>query len=200
MKKALIAIISAIYVVAIIVVAFLGVRAQVITTTTLVESIEIDDLYNKESGSTYTFEAGNSKIYTAYKRPDDSLIDPNEHKDSVNKIIWDDYQDNKLIRKIDYAVRIYNFNYIYDSNEWRDGATKFAINAKAYPRNATNLGLIYTIFGVDESYISIDKDGIMTFNSNTQGTKSFTLAITSTDKQSLTVYVKFTVRGYTTSI
>ena len=103
MKKALIAIISAIYVFAIIIVSFLGVRAEISNRTVYAEQILLlnQNIINPDT---------NQIAIEVYKRPDESLIDESGIDTVGYEIIWN-YGDGE---KRDYAIRVYDTNFLFN--------------------------------------------------------------------------------------
>lgn len=190
MKKAMIAIVSAVYVVAIVIVAFLGVRAEISNITILVDNIQLLDLEDKEAGASYTYYQDpldtKTRVYTVAKRPNEEDISEAEYS------LW-----NLQGRKFDYAYKIFGFKTVYDGISWRDGATHFKVNAKAYPSDATKKELIYTLTGQEENVVTINKDnGEITFNKKLTSNTIFQVAIRATDKAATTININFVVAAY----
>lgn len=145
MKKALIAIIATIYIVAIVIVSFLGTRAEVINTVTYVEEIiltneslpypGIDNPLSKED-----------RITTVYLRPEESEIDEegkgygkNEKDTNPRKVNW-----NYGHYRRDYIIYIEDYSYLYNN---RNG--KYTLKTTVLPLDATNKKLTFSVEGSD---------------------------------------------------
>lgn len=133
MKKALIAIISAIYVVAIVIVSFLGIAASVDYETIYVQQIVLDNQDDYIPGVEKT-EA--SRITRVYKRPAESEIGT----DGVginDKVNWN-FEDKKR----DYAIFIDNYFYLYENLNGQ-----YTIKTSVLPEDATEKDLSFYISG-----------------------------------------------------
>ena len=145
MKKALIAIIATIYVIALVIVSFLGTRAEIINKPVPIEEIVLvnDELprpgYNKPTTSK------DQRIVTVYQRPDESEIGPDgrgygkDDKEHVYNIVW-----NKKELKRDYAIIIEDYLYLYNILNG-----KYALQVKVLPENATNQSLLFYLKATD---------------------------------------------------
>lgn len=154
MKKALIAIISSIYVIAIIIVSFLGANASFSSTDTYVTSLELTNesllLDETKTGTQLSDYA-----IRIYPRPNEAIIDPTTGKDKRNGIQWNYGED--LSQKRDYAIKIPNAKYFYD---YLNGT--LTLNIKVYPIEATVQDLTYTVYSE-----STEVQNSIKINSNT---------------------------------
>ena len=138
MKKALIAIIATIYVIAIVIVSFLGTRAEIINKIVEVEEILLDNKSVAYPGITNPTSI-NDRIISVYTRPDESEI--NEEGKGYGK---DDTEHSRLINwnykdiRRDYAIFIEDYFYLYANM-----GGKYTIETSVLPIEATNKTLSY---------------------------------------------------------
>lgn len=130
MKKALIALISTIYIIALVIVAFLGTRAEVINRVVFVEDIVLNNtnIYRKNAE-----QIPANRIVAVYKRPDASQIDENGRDKVETRINWD-YEGIKR----DYAIFIDDYYYYYEMI-----STRYTIDVSVLPEDATNKELSF---------------------------------------------------------
>ena len=201
MKKALVAIVSVIYVVSIIIVAFLGVRAEILSTLidTPVEKILLDDLSSEDKlvGGEYTYyndATQTHRVYSEYSRPKDEEIGENGKKDGI---IWNVYEEGEEEPdKYDYSIKIWDLNTIYDDASWRDGEGKFKIFAHVYPEDATNQNIVYSVSGATEEYpVTIDKEGVISLP-KAENIGMFDVIMSAADASLVMAKISVTVRNY----
>ena len=130
MKKALIAIISVIYVVALIIVSFLGVRAEVKNQTIEVEGIVLNNQSMYYPGLP---ETPINRYLAVYQRPEADKID----EDGIGKIDRVNWDFNGISR--DYAIYIDDYYYFYNTGR------KYTIDCNVVPSNATKKELTYSL-------------------------------------------------------
>ena len=153
MKKALIAIITTIYIVALVIVAFLGSKAEVTN-----HDVEITGIYIENTNLPYpeytntTATSYDQRVVSVYKRPDDSLIDPetglgpNLGPNEYNREIqWNPINDIPR----NYAIMIENYRFLYFNY-----AHEYALQVVIEPLEASHPTLKYE---VTEKYT---KDGV----------------------------------------
>ena len=199
MKKAVIAIVSVIYVVSIIIVAFLGVQAEVLDNLVdvNVEKIVLDELSDEDKlvGGEYTYyndaiQSEESKIYTSFSRPLEEEIDEKGKRGSEtwNKVVGGEIQD-----RYNYVIKIWSLKTIFSDPSWKDGAGKFKINAHVLPKEATKQKINYALVGNDG--ITINEDGLITL-AKFDGATSFEVIMTATDASQVYSKISFKVRRY----
>ena len=193
MKKAMIAIVSVIYIIAIIIVAFLGVRAEFIRNQERVDAtgITLVDMKENVPGEVvnYYFDGSHDEdkiLYVAYAKPE-HLDDEGYDDDHYN--LWripdgsgDDY---------DYIIRIKKWTWLYNY-EWRDGKTNFNIHAKVVPDNASEQALVYsTTEGNEGTIYELDNDnGTIHFLSQLENRLTIPLTVSTTDNSGIRIRVK----------
>ena len=133
MKKALIALISTIYVIALVIVAFLGTRAEVVNRVVYVEDIVLNniDMYRTDDPDE---QIPANRIIAVYKRPDASQIDESGRDKVEPRINWD-FEGLKR----DYAIFIDDYYYYYEMR-----STSYTISVSVIPDNATNKELSFS--------------------------------------------------------
>ena len=141
----MIAIVSTIYIIAIIIVAFLGVRAEFIRNQERVDATGITLVEMKENVPgevvNYYFDGSQNEdqiLYVAYAKPE--VLDA-EGYDADHYNLW--RIPNGDNEDYDYIIRIKKWAWLYNY-EWRDGKTNFKLNAKVVPDNASEKELIYS--------------------------------------------------------
>lgn len=198
MKKAMIAIVATIYVVSIIIVAFLGVRAEMLPALidVNVEKIVLDELSSEELMvcGEYTYyndatQSLSSRVYSSYSRPNEEDIGPDGKKDSN---LWNYTEEGEEPDKYNYIIKIWNLNTMFEDG-WRDGTGKFKINAHVLPENATKQKITFSLIGADDIFIS--EDGIISL-SKFDTIRIFEVVMSSTDSSQVYSKISFTVRNY----
>ena len=195
MKKIVIIIVSFIYFIAVVLIAFLGIRSEVNPSkiVTEVETIVLDEVKGDEDGI-YEYhydgtESEDSLVYSVYQRP---------AEDEINKTTGTDIYGNLWnigTEKMNFIVTFYNFNYIYDTDNWIGSQNKgtYQINASVIPENSTIQDLSYTTTNVDD--VTLSEKGLLTFNKFDQITR-FTVKIKARDNSGTTVNVRFISQAY----
>ena len=142
MKKALIAIISAIYVIAIIIVSFLGIRSDVSNRTIYAEEVI---LLNKNIYYPGAPETDENIIIQVYERPEESHI-KEDGKDDIEDmgITWNYGEEKK--QKRDYAIFVYDYNFLLN-----EMGGNYKLEAKVKPDDTTKKDLEFYISGGDGS-------------------------------------------------
>ena len=201
MKKAMIAIVASIYVVSIIIVAFLGVRAEVLASLidVNVERIVLDELSDEDKlvGGEYTYyndavQSISSRVYSSYSRPNEEEIDPETGKQGT--LSWNIYEEGEEEPdKFNYIIKVWNLNTIFDDPSWRDGSGKFKINAHVLPKEATKQKITYSIIGNNE--ITIDENGVISLE-KFDNISIFEVIMSATDSSQVFSKISFTVQKY----
>ena len=181
MKKALIVIISAIYVIAIIIVAFLGSRAEISNETIYTEEIVLRNETFYYPGTTEAQKTQANMVYGVYKRPEESLIDPETGRDSVENLQWNynwNESKQKFEGKRDYAILIYDTWYVYTLMN-----KELALETTVLPENATKKDLSYVVTGGNaEGTLAIDNNsGKIIFSVEYESPKQTDIIISTTD-------------------
>ncbi len=198
MKKAITAIVSVIYVIAIILVAFLGVQAEIRESAKKVEAtgISLLDLKDNPTGHyIYYYDGSENKsarVYEIISRPEEEQIDPVTKADEKG----DTWEINNV--KFGFIIKVFNLNYIIDTPDWKVGQIQgsYAINATVLPEDATMQSLLYSKVGAEDSSIEIDnKTGVITFP-KLNSTTLFTVGVSATDNSGLTINIRFVVQKY----
>lgn len=193
MKKAMIAIVSVIYVIAIVIVAFLGVRAEFIRNQERVDAtgITLIEMVDNTPGEvvSYYFDGSHNEeqiLYTAYSRPE--TLDE-EGYDEAHYNLWripDGSNEN-----YDFIIRIRKWVWLYNY-EWRDGKTNFKVNAKVVPDNASEQALVYsTTEGNEGTLYDLDNDtGLIHFNEQLTNRLTIPVTVSTTDNSGIRIKVK----------
>ena len=185
----MIAIVAAVYTIAIILVAFLGIRAEIHNPTVNVENIFLRDTDSMEAGEIFTYYSSETqqdtttRIYSILIRPTDENIDEN-HKDEEGNL-WEINGNN-----YDYIVKIWNFNYIFENTNWRDGVSFFDLGAYAYPSDARQT-LRYVLSNISEEYLTVNQNGILHFEKKFTSLTNFDLSIAATDTSGVKLKLNF---------
>ena len=173
MKKALIAVISVIYLVAIIVVAFLGTKNDVSNRTVYADEVV---LLNEDIFYEGLPKDPNNLIIDVYKRPEESAIDQDGIGVATSssgvkqrRINWNfDYDETTgdFNIKRDYAIFISDSNYFFDKM-----GKVLTLQAQVKPDNTTKKDLKYHIDAPDKvkETLEISNSGEIVFS------KAFTL-------------------------
>ena len=200
MKKAVIAIVSVIYVVSIIIVAFLGVQAEVLDNLVdvNVEKIVLDELSDEDKlvGGEYTYyndaiQSTASRVYSSYSRPNEEEIDPETGKKDT--LSWNIYEEGKVADRFNYIIKVWDLNTIFDDPSWKDGVGKFKINAHVLPKNATKQKITYSVIGSAD--VSIDENGVISLQKSTKPS-IFEVIMYATDASQVYSKISFTVQKY----
>lgn len=139
MKKALIAIIAIIYIIALVIVSFLGTKAEIINKPVPIEEILLVNDELPRPGFKKPTASKDQRIVTVYQRPDESEIGPDgrgygrDDKEHNYNLVW-----NKKDLKRDYAIIIEDYLYLYNILNG-----KYALEVKVLPENATNQDLLF---------------------------------------------------------
>ena len=197
MKKITALFVVVIYAISIIMVAFLGVQAEISNRTVEVTSIVLKEAEDANPGDQYFFPSGTNKsscIYQLDVRPKEEEID--EETGKKGTLTWNDSSGNRM----DYIITIWNFNRVADDTSWRDGLMHFNIGAMVEPHDATKKDLTYTILdsgGVTPDNASIDNLGVITFKEKFAVTvTNFYIHILPTDNSTATCLVQVRVTKY----
>ena len=185
MKKALIAIISTIYVIALVIVSFLGTRAEVIDHTIYVEQIVLNnkDMYKRNAP-----EEPENRIVRVYKRPDASQIDE-KGVGITDRVNWD-YEG---IHR-DYAIFFEDYFYYYEML-----SQKYTIETSVIPDNSTNKTLSYYMQATDKvnEMVKMTTYGEISFdNLKHTGWIDFDVIVSSTDFSDISIDVLVKVGTY----
>ena len=188
MKKALIVIISAIYVVAIVIVSFLGVRAEITNNIIYAEEIILlnDHTYypNKQK------EEENIAI-AVYGRPDEELIDQETGYGIIDEFQWN-YSNGQ--RKRDYIVYVYDTNFLYDSM-----GKIYTLDISVKPDDTTKKDLEYTIDGGDKvkKTLSIDGEkGKIYFSEEYKNAVDVDILVSTTDQSYIEIDIWLRIAKY----
>lgn len=183
MKKALIAIISAIYVVAIIIVSFLGVRSEISNRTVYAEEIVLLN-ENIKNPTTQEF------AIEVYKRPSDSEIDA-EGKGIDDRIVWN-YGDNQE-EKRDYAIKVRDTNFLFDVM-----GKKYKLEAKVLPEETSKKDLQFVVSASEKvkETLSIDNLGEISFIQEYNSPVSLDVFISTTDMSNIKIDVYMIIARY----
>lgn len=186
MKKALIVIISAIYVVAIIIVSFLGVRADVDHRVTYAEEIVLlnESLYYQGLP-----KVEDNLIIGVYKRPDESLI--NEKGVGIyDEITWN-YNEGQSKR--DYAIFIYDTNFVYN-----EMGKQYTLQTSVKPDDTTRKDLDYFLSGGDKTVqtLTINDVGQISFSVEYTGWVGVDIIISTTDLSNVEIDVLLKINKY----
>lgn len=187
MKKALIVIISAIYVIAIVIVSFLGARAEITNRIIYAEEIV---LLNKNSYYFNMPEEEENVFVGVYARPDEELIDPNTGYGLIDEIMWN-YNNGKSKR--DYAIYIYDTNYLYEHAQKR-----YTLQTSVKPETTTKKDLEYLFSGGDKvtETLSIDKAGNITFSEEYTSWVNVDILVTTTDQSYVGIDILLCINKY----
>ena len=186
MKKALIAIISVIYVVAIIIVSFLGIRAEVVNETIYVQEIV---LLNQTLYYPNMPKIEDNAIVSVYKRPSEDAIGDDGVGEVDGRLInWD---FNGVSR--DYAIFIDDYFYLYENM-----GKKYTIETSVKPEDATKKDLTYYMSGSDavKEKLSLTNYGEITFSLQHKGWVDVDILISSTDMSGVEIDILLKIGSY----
>lgn len=187
MKKALIAIIATIYVIALVIVSFLGIKADVPSEFTYIEQIVLNNTNDYRLNADKKPE---NIIVHVYKRPDASQI--NEKgvgiTDSVN---WD---FNGLHR--DYAIYFDDYFYYYEML-----SNKYTIKTSVIPEDATKKELQFSLEANErvKTYLTMTSYGEITFLENSKTTAGWfdaDIVVKAQDYSEVEIRILLKVSGY----
>ncbi len=175
MKKALIAIISVIYVIAIILVSFLGTRPEIYNKTVYVTAL---DLRNETM-----YKPNTSSVVVSVKKrpPEEEIWDDGKDADDV---VWNEIEGGVIVRKIDYRIRFADLTYISVNMN-----SEYQLDVQIKPDDATKKDLTY--YTNRSNYVSIDETGLMKFTAIPAGIVTGYLNISSTDMSGVEMHVAF---------
>ena len=188
MKKALIVIISAIYIVAIIIVSFLGARAEISNRITYAEEIVLlnENTYYPDKPK----EEENIAI-AVYQRPDEELIDQETGYGYIDEFQWN-YNNNQ--RKRDYLIYVYDTNFLYDTM-----GKIYTLYTSVRPDNTTKKDLEYIIDGGDKvtKTLSIDGDkGKIHFSEEYTSAVDVDILVKTTDQSYIEIDIWLRIAKY----
>ena len=183
MKKALIAIISAIYVFAIIIVSFLGVRAEISNRTVYAEQIL---LLNQNVINPNTSEIA----IEVYKRPDESLIN-DEGRGIEDNIVWN-YGDG-LQEHRNYVIKIRDTNFLFDVM-----GKKYKLETKVLPEDTTRKDLNFFISASEgiKATLKVNNVGDISFLEEYNSAVSLDMIISTTDLSNVSIDVYMLIARY----
>ena len=188
MKKALIVIISAIYIVAIIIVSFLGARAEISNRITYAKEIVLlnENTYYPDKPK----EEENIAI-AVYQRPDEELIDQETGYGYIDEFQWN-YNNNQ--RKRDYLIYVYDTNFLYDTM-----GKIYTLYTSVRPDNTTKKDLEYIIDGGDKvtKTLSIDGDkGKIHFSEEYTSAVDVDILVKTTDQSYIEIDIWLRIAKY----
>lgn len=188
MKKALIVIISAVYIVAIIIVSFLGARAEISNRITYAEEIVLlnENTYYPDKPK----EEENIAI-AVYQRPDEELIDQETGYGYIDEFQWN-YNNNQ--RKRDYLIYVYDTNFLYDTM-----GKIYTLYTSVRPDNTTKKDLEYIIDGGDKvtKTLSIDGDkGKIHFSEEYTSAVDVDILVKTTDQSYIEIDIWLRIAKY----
>ena len=180
MKKALIAIISVIYVAAIILVSFLGTRSTIINKTIYVTALELHNtsIYHPDT---------HQLVVLVKPRPDEDEIGK-DGKDASN-VVWNEIEDGKIVNRISHYIMFSDLKYVesYMENE-------YSFDVRVKPDNATKKDLQF--YCSLDTFVSVTDKGLLTFIGKPTGTIVGDLVISSTDMSGVELHLKVVLNKY----
>ena len=188
MKKALIVIISAIYIVAIIIVSFLGARAEISNRIIYAEEIA---LLNTHTYYPNKPEIEENIAIAVYQRPDEELIDQETGYGYIDEFQWN-YNNNQ--RKRDYLIYVYDTNFLYDTM-----GKIYTLYTSVRPDNTTKKDLEYIIDGGDKvtKTLSIDGDkGKIHFSEEYTSAVDVDILVKTTDQSYIEIDIWLRIAKY----
>ena len=203
MKKALIAIISAIYVVAIIIVSFLGAKSEISNRVVYAQEIV---LLNEDVFRENLPKIENNIIIDVYKRPEESEINPETGVGpststsgvKTPNINWNynwDEEKGAFQSQRDYAIFITDFNFLYDQM-----GKMLQVKTSIKPDNTTKKDLSYKLSGADKvlESVTINNNGAITFKKNWSSSAftDFDVFVETQDLSGVEIDVLIKVRKY----
>ena len=190
MKKVTILLVGVTYVVAIIVVAVLGVLAEVHNVTIDVQSIVLIEARDLPAGNYLTYpetSAVPDSQYAIFSRPGADGEGQTEYP-----IEW-----NIGGIRYDYVIQIRGYSQVM-SDAWKEGKGNFSVESFVLPENATFKTLDYALFednGNTPSDITISKQGLIHFEQERTGIFTFNARISATDNSYTVCNIRFIVVG-----
>lgn len=203
MKKALIAIISAIYVVAIIIVSFLGAKSEISNRVVYAQEIV---LLNEDVFRENLPKIENNIIIDVYKRPEEIEINPETGVGpststsgvKTRNINWNynwDEEKGAFQSQRDYAIFITDFNFLYDQM-----GKMLQVKTSIKPDSTTKKDLSYKLSGADKvlESVTINDNGEITFKKNWSSSAftDFDVFVETQDLSGVEIDVLIKVRKY----
>lgn len=203
MKKALIAIISVIYVVAVIIVAFLGTKSDISNRTIYAEEILLlnEDIFRENLP-----KIEGNLIIDVYKRPEESVIDPSTGVGpatstsgvKTRNINWNfDYDETTgdFNIKRNYAIFITDYNFFYDNM-----GRILTLRADVKPDDTTKKDLAYFVQAPDKikETVEINNNGEILFKKaySSSSWTDFDALVSTTDSSQVEIDVLIKVHKY----
>ncbi len=190
MKKVTIILVGITYVVAIIVVAVLGVLAEMHNVTVDVESIVLVEARNLAAGNILTYPEGTNvpdSDYAIFSRPGSDGKGQTEYP-----IEW-----NIGGVHYDYVIQIRGYQKIL-ADTWKDGQGNFSVAAFVLPEEATVKTLNYSLYedsGNKPADMTISQQGLIHFEQARSGIFTFNASISATDNSYKECHIRFVVVG-----
>ena len=187
MKKALIAIIATIYVIALVIVSFLGIKPEVPSEFVYIEEIVLN---NDHSYRLNAKEEPDNIVVHVYKRPDASQI--NEQGVGItDKVNWD---FNGVHR--DYAIYFDDYFYYYEMI-----SNVYTIKTSVNPENASDKRLKFTLSATDKvkEYLTMTDYGEIRFLEASKTTKGWfdaDIKVKAQDTSEVEIDILIKVTGY----
>lgn len=187
MKKALIAIIATIYVIALVIVSFLGIRADVPTKFVYIEEIVLNNTNDYRLNAE---KIPDNIIVHVYKRPDASQID-DKGVGITDRVNWD---FNGIHR--DYAIYIDDFFYYYEML-----SNIYTIKTSVIPEDASKKELKFSLTATDrvKEYITMTEYGEIRFQDaakQTAGWFDADIVVKAQDYSEVSIDILLKVSGY----
>ncbi len=202
MKKITFIFVGIIYVLAIIMVAFLGVNATIHGQTVDVTEIVLRQAGGLEAGSTLTYPEGvavKDSVFTLYSRPEESeiVMDEETHIGKKGTLYWSKGPGIDF----DYIIEVRKFAEICDSSTWRDGKMHFSVEAFVLPEDATKKDLVYTLMtpggDIPQNATINPSNGDITFlEKYTSPVTDFYIMIKTTDNSMVSCLVNLRIAKY----
>ena len=187
MKKALMVIISAIYIVAIVIVAFLGARAEISNRIIYAEEIV---LLNENTYYPNKPEEEENIAVAVYKRPDEELIDQGTGYGLIDEFQWN-YNNGRSRR--DYLIYVYDTNFLYESMR-----KIYTLYTSVKPEDITKKDLEYIITGGDKvtKTLSIDSAGKIYFSEEYTDSVDVDIIVKTTDQSYVEIDIWLRIAKY----
>lgn len=192
MKKITAIVVSLIYVTAIVVVAFMGVLAEIRNQTVDVANIVLTEARYLTPGYVLTYPTGTKVLdsdYAIFSRP----TQEGEGQTEVD-IAW-----NIGGLSYDYVIQIRGYKTIMEYSGWKDGTGNLSLSAFVLPENATKQELLYNVYdenGGTLPDISISDAGLLHFEEKRGGVFSFLVRISATDNSYKVCNIHVIAVGY----
>ena len=196
MKKIIALFISLLFVSAIILVTFLGMRAEVSPSKEIIEvqAIVLDEIKGSESKIfNYHYDGSEDEstlVYTVLERPFDNQI--NAYGEDKDGNVW-----NLSGTKFQYIIKMINFNYIYETDNWMSNQKKatYQLRPSVIPENSTIQEVTYSSSIVTNN-VELSENGLLTFKEKLEDDEIFTVNIKATDNSNTSANVRFIVNSY----